>query len=96
MNTASTAIAGHVYLAFLADTFFWSQKDQAEITASDVVLKVDGVRYEQNEITPDTIKPESQVTIASGDVFEFFTPIASLKDHFENWSASKENQAAAV
>jgi hypothetical protein len=85
MSAQTRAILGSEYLAFLSDHAAWPQEDQAEVHAENVVLLVDGVRYDQSEITPNTITASSRVMIVSGDVFEFMLPISSLQAHYDSW-----------
>lgn len=83
------AILGADYLAFVHDPEFWPNIDQAETYAEGVVIEVDGKVYEQPDIESTTITHNSLVTIIAGDVFQFMTPLHTMQDHYEAWSAAR-------
>lgn len=85
ITESTDIILGSDYLAFLSDASFWPTADHENVYAEDVVLVVDGKRYEQHDLMPDTITMNSSVAIVKGDVFEFMTPLHSLRQHFESW-----------
>jgi hypothetical protein len=97
MTTSTAAIPGHEYLEFLTDPEYWvpgCQGSEGSVYAEGVVLLVDGQRFEQDELTPTTIAPESEVVIVAGDVFQFMLPLHSLSAHFDSWlETNAEHQA---
>lgn len=79
------AIPTPVYLAFIMDQTFWPWNDRRKVHAADVVIEVDGTRFEQSELEPATFKNTEEVFIVEGEVFENFARLHSLRDHFESW-----------
>lgn len=97
MTTSTVEIPGHEYLEFLTDPEYWAQGGEysdENVYAEGVVLLVDGHRFEQDELTPTTIAPESQVVIVAGEIFQFMTPLHSLAEHFDSWREAKAEQPA--
>lgn len=89
-HSAGFAIRGSDYLAFVRDATFWPNIHQGETYAEDVVVVINGCVYEQGDIEPETITDQSVVTIVSGQVFSFMTPLHSMLDHFVAWQAAQE------
>lgn len=85
MTTPTSAIPGHEYLASLSDSAYWPQSADASVYAEEVVLQVDGQRFEQLELTPDTIGEHSEVIILGGHMFEGMEPLHTLQAHFDSW-----------
>lgn len=83
------AISGADYLAFVHDPAFWPNVHQAEVYAQDVVIEVDGKRYEQEDIERSIFTLHSTVTIIAGEVFEFETRLHTLQAHYEAWSMAR-------
>lgn len=89
MTQTTSPIAGADYLAFLSDPQYWPQSEDEATYAQDVVLEVDGVRFDQDELTPETITEDCSVAIISGDVFDGFDRLHTLREHYESWKAGK-------
>jgi hypothetical protein len=89
MKQHTSPIAGADYLTFLADQQYWPQSEDEATYAQDVVLEVDGVRINQDELTPDTITEDCSITIISGEVFDGFDRLHTLREHYESWKAGK-------
>lgn len=85
MTISASVIPGHEYLAFLTDATYWPQSAGASVYAEDVVLQVDGRRFEQLELTPDTIGEHSEVVILDGQVFESMELLHTLQAYFDSW-----------
>jgi hypothetical protein len=79
------AIPTPVYLAFIMDPSFWPWNEHQKVHAADVVIEVDGVSFEQSDLEPATFENSREVFIVEGDVFEDFTRLHSLREHFESW-----------
>jgi len=79
------AIPTQVYLAFIMDQTFWPWNDYQKVHAADVVIEVDGVPFEQPELEPATFENTKEVFIVEGEVFDDFTRLHSLREHFESW-----------
>jgi hypothetical protein len=81
----SPAIPTAVYMVFIKDGTYWPCTDSAMVYATDVVLEVDGKRYQQDELEPATFAGTSEVVIVDGTVFEEWTALHSMHEHFERW-----------
>ena len=79
------AIPTPTYLAFIHDKSFWPSDKDNLIHGVDVVVEVDGRQWEQPELEPSTFAGTKQVKIIEGMVFENWTPLHSLFDHFASW-----------
>lgn len=79
------SIPTSVYLAFIMDQSFWPWNDLQKVHAADVVIEVDGASFEQSELEPATFENTREVFIVKGDVFDDFTRLHSLREHFESW-----------
>lgn len=91
MTTTPITISGSAWLAFRADPTFWPDGVYAE----NVDLQVDGKPMGGGDAAATgAIKPDSTVTIYSGDVFEGMDRLHTLKDHYESW-ATGENPSGA-
>lgn len=89
MTQNTTPIAGADYLTFLSDPQYWLQSEDEATYVQDVVLEVDGVRFNQDELTPDTITEGCSITIISGEVFDGFDRVHTLREHYESWKGGK-------
>jgi len=94
MNTHTSAIPGHEYLAFLADPAYWAQGGDGSVYAEEVVLQIDGQSYQQDELTPDAVTESSEVVIIGGHVFEAMRPLHTLQEHFDSWREANAEQPA--
>lgn len=79
------AIPTAVYLAFIMDRAFWPWNHGQKVHATDVVIEVDGVPFEQPELEPATFENTQEVFIVEGEVLDDLTRLHSLRDHFESW-----------
>lgn len=86
---SNQAISGADYLAFVHDPVFWPNIHQGEVYAQEVVIEVDGKRYEQEDIEPSIFNGNSTVAIIAGDVFEFETRLHTLQDHYSAWAEAR-------
>jgi len=79
------AIPTAVYLAFVMDKTFWPWHGRQKVHATDVIIEVDGISYEQPELEPATFDGTHEVLIVEGDIYDEFTRLHSLREHFESW-----------
>lgn len=84
-DSPSVPIPTPVYLAFIHDETYWPNDDTQAVYASGLVIEVDGNRYEQHDIEPDTFKDTTSVVIIEGDVFDEMSPLHLVRHHFESW-----------
>jgi hypothetical protein len=89
------AIPTPVYLAFIMDATYWPNDDVQMVYAVDLVLEVDGKRYEQDDLEPATFRDTSEVVIVEGAVFDDWKPLHSMRQHFENWITGHKPAPAA-
>lgn len=89
MTQNTSPIAGADYLAFLADPQYWPQSADEPIYGQDVILEVDGARFDQSDLTPDTITEGCSITIISGEVFDGFDRLHTLREHYDSWKGGK-------
>lgn len=79
------AIPTPVYLTFIMDQTFWSGTDDQMVYATDLVIEVDGKRYEQDQIEPETFKDANEVVIVDGTVYEESQRLHPVRQHFASW-----------
>lgn len=87
------AIPTPVYLTFIMDQTFWSGTGDQMVYATDLVIEVDGKRYEQDQIDPNTFMDTAEVVIVDGTVYEEWKRLHPVREHFANWISGHQPAA---